>query len=209
MENQQMAEEMERVTDPAAPDPVPETTKNKRAKDPKKVTAGRAGAAAWKAKMLEALRAVKESLCSSAVPHVGKASIPPKEAESKDQEHADKWPDVPVALQQPEYICEGRTNWTTWTLAACLVGALIVSQLQQTKCPASVVAGPAMCPQWLTLVAAADNLDASVFEPVEEGLQNGQGHGADLVRDDHPRDELLAHFSGVHSVWPLQRKKLL
>ena len=47
---------------------IPETTKNKRAKDPKKVRAGRAGAAALKAKMLEALRAAKESLRSSAVP---------------------------------------------------------------------------------------------------------------------------------------------
>ena len=36
MENQQMAEEVERVTDPAAPDPGPETTKNKRAKDQNK-----------------------------------------------------------------------------------------------------------------------------------------------------------------------------
>ena len=63
-----MAEEVERVTDPAAPDPVPETTKSKRAKDPKKVAAGRAGAAARKTKMLEALWAAKESLRSSAAP---------------------------------------------------------------------------------------------------------------------------------------------
>ena len=41
-----MAEEVERVTDP-----VPETTKTKRAKDPKKVAAGRVGAAARNAKM--------------------------------------------------------------------------------------------------------------------------------------------------------------
>ena len=59
--------EVERVTDPAAPDPVPEATKNKRAKDSKKVAAGRAGAAARKTKMLKALRAAKESLLSSAV----------------------------------------------------------------------------------------------------------------------------------------------
>ena len=55
-------------SDPAAPDPVPETTKNKRAKDPKKVAAGHAGTAARKAKMLEALRAAKEILRSLAVP---------------------------------------------------------------------------------------------------------------------------------------------
>ena len=63
-----MAEEVERVTDLATPDPVPETTKNKRAKDPKRVAAGCAGAAARKAKMLGALRAAKESPSSSAVP---------------------------------------------------------------------------------------------------------------------------------------------
>ena len=135
MENQQMAEEVERVTDPAAPDPVPETTKNKRAKDPKKVAAGRAGAAARKAKMIEALRAAKESLRSSAVPPAGEASIPPKEADSKDQEHADKRPDVLVALKQPKHNREGRTNRTTWIIGACLAGALIVSKLQHTKVP--------------------------------------------------------------------------
>ena len=37
-----MAKEVERVKDPAAPDPVPETTKNKRAKDSKRVAAGHA-----------------------------------------------------------------------------------------------------------------------------------------------------------------------
>ena len=58
-----MAEEVERVTDPAAPDLVPETTKSK---TQKKVAAGRAGAAVRKAKMLEALRTAKESLRSSA-----------------------------------------------------------------------------------------------------------------------------------------------
>ena len=117
---------MERGTDPAAPDPAPETTKTRE----------------QKAKMLEALRAAKESLRSSAVPHAGEASIPPKEAESKDQEHVDNRPDVLVASQQPEHNCEGRTNWTTWIIGACLAGALIVSKLQQTKSLASVVAGP-------------------------------------------------------------------
>ena len=103
-----MAEEVERVTDPAAPDPVSETTKNKRTKDRKKVATGLAGAALRKAKMLEALRTAKESLRSSAaplphpLPPTGEASIHPKEAESKDQVHADKRPDIPVASQQLE-----------------------------------------------------------------------------------------------------------
>ena len=54
--------------------------------------------------MLETLRAAKESLRSSAVPHAGEASIPPKEAESKDQEHADKRPNVLVVSQQRNII---------------------------------------------------------------------------------------------------------
>ncbi|MEW8585163.1 MAG: hypothetical protein AB2531_05310, partial [Candidatus Thiodiazotropha sp.] len=60
--------------------PVERITENK---NPKKVAAGRAGAAARKAKqerLLEQLRAAKESF------RPGEASIPPKEAESKDQE---------------------------------------------------------------------------------------------------------------------------
>ena len=47
------------INDDEEPNPVPETTKNKRTKDPKTVAAGRAGAAARKA---------KESLRSPAVP---------------------------------------------------------------------------------------------------------------------------------------------
>ena len=123
-----MAEEVERVTDPAAPDPVPETTKNKRAKRPKESSSRACRPAARKAKMLEALRAAKESIRSSAVSPAGEAKA--------DQEHADKRPDV------PEHNREGRTNWT-WIIGACLAGALIMSKLQQTKSPAS---GPAIKP---------------------------------------------------------------
>ena len=120
-----MAEEMVRVTDPAVPGP----TKNRRAKYPKKVAAGRAGATARKAQMLEVLRAAKESLRSSAV-H-------PAVEDKADKEHADKRPDV------PKHNRKGRTNWTHWIIGACLAGALIVSKLQQTNSPAS---GPAIKP---------------------------------------------------------------
>ena len=37
----------------------------------------------------------------------------------------------------------------------------------------------------LSLVATADDLDASTLEPVEESFQGGAGHCADLVPDDH------------------------
>ena len=37
----------------------------------------------------------------------------------------------------------------------------------------------------LSLVATADDLDASTFEPVEESFQGGAGRCADLVPDDH------------------------
>ena len=45
----------------------------------------------------------------------------------------------------------------------------------------------------LSLVATADDLDASTLEPVEESFQGGAGHCADLVPDDHSRNELLPH----------------
>ena len=41
--------------------------------------------------------------------------------------------------------------------------------------------------RWLTMVAAADDLDASVFEPVKEGLKDRPGNSADLVPHDHAR----------------------
>ena len=45
----------------------------------------------------------------------------------------------------------------------------------------------------LSLVATADDLDASILEPVEESFQGGAGHCADLVPDDHTGNELLPH----------------
>ena len=43
------------------------------------------------------------------------------------------------------------------------------------------------------LIATADVLDAPSLEPVEEGLQSGAGHCADLVPDDHTGNEFLSH----------------
>ena len=45
----------------------------------------------------------------------------------------------------------------------------------------------------LSLVATADNLDASTLGPVEESFQGGARHCADLVPDDHTGNELLPH----------------
>ena len=45
----------------------------------------------------------------------------------------------------------------------------------------------------LSLVATADDLDASILEPVEESYQGGAGYCADLVLDDHKGNELLPH----------------
>ena len=114
---------LERVTDP----------RQKKVKDPKKVSAGRGGAAARKAKqerLLEQIRAAKESVR----PDGTSASIPLKEADSKDQEHTDK---------RPEHNREGLINWTHWIIWACLTGgALMFLRNTQTRSPASVAAGP-------------------------------------------------------------------
>ena len=73
------------------------------------MAAGRAGAAARKAKqerLLEQLRAAKESFRPPAGDGTS-ASIPPKEADSKDQEHTDK---------RPEHNRKGLTHWTHGSL---------------------------------------------------------------------------------------------
>ena len=93
-QNQETAEE-------PAQSPVERVTE--KVKDPKKVAAGRASAAARKAKqerLLEQLRGAKESFRPPAGDGTP-ANIPPKEA---DQEQA---------VSRPE--CrEGLTNWTPW-----------------------------------------------------------------------------------------------
>ena len=75
----------------------------KKAKDPKRVAAGRAGAAARQKRLLEQLQAAKETL----LPHVSAAdndgmSASPKEAKSTDE--------------RPE------PNWIPWIIVACLAG---------------------------------------------------------------------------------------
>ena len=45
----------------------------------------------------------------------------------------------------------------------------------------------------LSLVATADDLDASTLEPVEESFQGGAGHCSDLIPDDQTGNELLLH----------------
>ena len=105
-------------------------------KDPKKVAAGRAGAAARKAKqeerLLEQLRAVKEPFRPPSRPHspppththtAAPANVPPKAADQ--------------AVFRPERR-EGLTNWTPWIVGACLTGAALLF-LRQTRSPAGPV----------------------------------------------------------------------
>ena len=119
-ENQETAEE-------PAQSPVERVTE--KVKDPKKLAAGRAGAAARKAKqerLLKQLRGAKESFRPPAGDGTP-ANIPPKEADSKDQEQA---------VSRPERR-EGLTNWTPWIVGACHTGgALVFLRNAQTKSPA-------------------------------------------------------------------------
>lgn len=112
------------------------TTPKQKVKDPKKVAAGRAGAAARKAKqeqLLEQLRTAKETFR----PPAGEASMPPpKEAVSKG----------------PGYnrggCCTATTNWAPWIIGACLTGGAIAflrhTQISQVA-PASAAVGPVDC----------------------------------------------------------------
>ena len=116
--------------EPAQSSPVERVTE--KVKDPKKVVAGRAGAAARKAKQeerLEQLRVAKESFRPPAGDGTS-ANIPPKEAAAVS---ADKRPERR----------EGLTNWTPWVVGACLAGgALVFLRNAQTRSPASVAAAP-------------------------------------------------------------------
>ena len=104
---------MERPAETASPakpahSPVERVTE-KKANDPKKVAAGRAGAAARHKRLLEQLQAAKESLRPpvSAAENDG-TSAAPKEA--KPPKRTDERP-------------EHNHNWIPWILGACLAGS--------------------------------------------------------------------------------------
>ena len=105
-----------------------ERVTEKKAKDPKKVAAGRAGAAARQKQLLEQLQAAKESLRPplSAADNDGK-SASPKEAKRTDE--------------RPE------PNWILLIIGACLGGGSLVyvfAGMRLRASPASVAAGPAL-----------------------------------------------------------------
>ena len=93
-------------------------------KDPKKVTAGRAGAAARKTKqeerLLEQLRVAKEPFRPSAPPTPRRAC---------------QYSSSSGAVSQLERR-EGLTNWAPWVIGACLAGGALVF-LRQTRSPAT------------------------------------------------------------------------
>ena len=112
----------ETAEEPAQSPPVERVTEQ--VKDPKKVVARRAGAAARKAKqeerLLEQLRVAKESFRPPAGDGMS-ANIPPKKAAAVS---ADKRPECP----------EGLTNWTPLVVRACLAGgALVFLRNAQTR----------------------------------------------------------------------------
>ena len=120
---------MERPAEKASPaepahSPVKRVTE-KKAKDPKKVSAERAGAAARQIRLLEQLQTAKESLH----PPVSTAdndgtSAPPKEA--KTQKRTDERP-------------EHNHNWIIWIIGACLVGVHLRISLPAKTCACAPV----------------------------------------------------------------------
>ena len=101
---------------PAEPAHVERVTE-KKANDPKKVAAGRAGAAARRKRLLEQLQATKESLR----PPVNAADNDGTSASPQEEKRTDERPEP---------------NWIPWIIGACLGMRLRAS-------PASVAAGPA------------------------------------------------------------------
>ena len=102
--------------------------RRRKAKDPKKVAAGRAGAAARQKRLLEQLQAAKESLRPpvSAADNDG-TSASPKEAKRTDE--------------RPE------PNWIPWIIGACLAGGSLAyvfagEKMRLRASPASMAAAP-------------------------------------------------------------------
>ena len=121
---------MERPAETASPaEPAHvERVMKKKAKDPKKLAVGRAGAAARQKRMLEQLQAAKESLRPpvSAADNDG-TSASPKEAKRTDE--------------RPE------PNWIPWIIGACLAGGSLAyvfagENMRLRASPASMAAGP-------------------------------------------------------------------
>ena len=112
---------------PAEPAHVERVTK-KKAKDPKKVAAGRAGAATRQKRLLEQLQATKESLR----PPVSAAGNDGTSASPKEGKRTDERPEP---------------HWISWIIGACLAGGSLAyvfagENMRLRASPASVAAGP-------------------------------------------------------------------
>ena len=112
-----MTESMEGVERVTAPVPVPKT------KNPKKVEAGRAGAAARKAKqerLLEELRAAKQSLQSEAV---AEAAMPVADIVVAKQQPVAKQQSLPAPADPADPV---KADWTPWLLFGAGLAVLCV-----------------------------------------------------------------------------------
>ena len=137
MEESPQADLVERPAETASPaEPAHvERVTEKKAKDPKKMAAGRAGAAARQKQLLVQLQATKESLRPpvSAADNDG-TSAPPKEAKARN-----------CTDERPEH------SWIPWIKGACLAGGgggftcvyLAGKNMRLLASPASLAAGPA------------------------------------------------------------------
>ena len=108
-------------------------------KDPKKVAAGRAGAAAPKVKqerLLEQLRAAKELFRPE------EASIPPKEATATPDEPQDQELRRDVD-KRPEH--NGLTNWTPCIIGACLTGGSTLALFLPRLCNCQAMRNAPTC----------------------------------------------------------------
>ena len=123
-ENQETAEE------PVQSPPVKRVTEKVR--DPKKVAAGRAGAAARKThqeeRLLQQLRVAKEPFRPPPPP-------PPPHTHTAAPANISPPSEADQAVSQPERR-EGLTNWAPWVIGACLAGGALVF-LRQTRSPAT------------------------------------------------------------------------
>ena len=130
---------MERPAETAEPAHVERVTKKK---DPKKVAAGRAGAAARLKRLLEQLHPAKESLR----PPVSTADNEDTSASPRESKRTDERPEP---------------NWIPWIIGACLVGGLLAyvfagENMRLRASYATVAAGPEAKVQDTQLKACPD-----------------------------------------------------
>ena len=135
------------MTPPPSETPVLRVTAPPSQKDPKKVAAGRAGAAARKAKqerLLEELRAAKEAIAPAATPvadgAVAKQQEQPVTGTARSASRVKQQP-LPAPADPGDPVAEAAADWTPWILVGAGLAALCVLYMTRSPLVKQTVSG--------------------------------------------------------------------